>query len=296
MIALPKSTLLDRLSFINENGNAQGELRIAVSNYRLPADSPKWNAVDGSIRFAHKRLFNLSMLGVEAKFVRLSFHVENAGHLAALGLRGTETPEKVGRQESHVLHISNPIPAGSGNDGLTFGLADLYAHSRILYISSGASGFANRMIDENPSTSFRFAPTDSHPTVVVELAAEERSHRVTALYKTGCGHLDAFLLKNYIPSSGPVDLTSLKPIGAASERAGNGKAIMTFDPQGARFVALRWAPDFSRCGAEAFEVAEIGAFSDTTLAMIDPAELASTNNPQSGDPPGEIPIVPEPSP
>ena len=152
------------------------------------------------------------------------------------------------------------------------------------------------MIDENPATAFHFAPTDPHPMVVVELAAGERSHRVTALYKFGCGHLDAFLLKNYNPSSGPVDLTGMKSVATASERAGDGRAVMTFDPQGSRFVALRWTPDFSRCGAEAFEVAEIGAFSDTTLAMIDPVQLASTNTPPPGDPPGEIPIVPAPSP
>jgi len=34
--------------------------------------------VDGTISFSHKRLFNLSMLGVETRFVRLSFHVEIA--------------------------------------------------------------------------------------------------------------------------------------------------------------------------------------------------------------------------
>jgi hypothetical protein len=295
VIALPQSALLDRLTFINENGEAQGELHIAVSNFRLPPNSSKWMPVDGSVRFAHKRLFKLSMLGVEAKYVRLSFHVENAGRIAALGLRGTETPEK-SPQGGHVLRISNPIPSGSGNDGLTFGLAELYASSRIVYISSGAPGFAPRMIDENPETAFRFSATDPHPTVVVELTAEERSHRVTVLYKIGCGHLEAFLLKDYKPSTGHVDLTGLKPVGAVSERAGNGRAIMTIDPQENPFVALRWIPDVSRCGAETFEVAEIGTFSDRTLAMIDPVELASVNNVPSGGPPGEIPIVPAPSP
>jgi len=32
--------------------------------------------VDGVVPFAHKRLFKLSMLGVETKFVRLSFKVD----------------------------------------------------------------------------------------------------------------------------------------------------------------------------------------------------------------------------
>ena len=304
VIALPKSTLLDRLTFINENADAQGDLRIAVSNYRLPAESPKWNAVDGSVHFAHKRLFNFSMLGVEAKYVRLSFHVENAGHIAVLEIRGTETLERLALQESHVLCLSNPVPSGRGNDSLTFGLSDLEARSRIRYISSGPSKFSTRMIDGNPTSTFRFSPTDPHPTVVVELTAEERSHRVTVLYKMGGGHLDAFLLKEYSPppaegkdfgSSDSIDLKGLKPVATTSERAKNGKSAMTFDPQGESFVALRWTPDSSNSGAEVFEVAEIGAFGNTTLAMIDPAELASATNFLPGDPPGEIPIIPAPS-
>src|SRR6516225_4621903 len=76
IIELPNNAPRDRFTFLNENAAACGELRIAVSNSRLPADSPKWTQVDGIVPFAHKRLFNLSMLGVEKKFVRLSFRVD----------------------------------------------------------------------------------------------------------------------------------------------------------------------------------------------------------------------------
>ncbi len=76
IIQLPKDSPPDRFTFLNENAAACGELRIAVSNSALPADSPKWTEVDGIVPFAHKRLFKLSMLGVETKFVRLSFKVD----------------------------------------------------------------------------------------------------------------------------------------------------------------------------------------------------------------------------
>jgi hypothetical protein len=78
IIELPNNGGRDRFTLLNENAAACGELRIAVSDSPLPADSPKWTAVDGIIPFAHKRLFKLSMLGVETKFVRLSFKVD--GH------------------------------------------------------------------------------------------------------------------------------------------------------------------------------------------------------------------------
>src|SRR5437868_4384745 len=83
IIELPNNASRDRFTFLNENAAACGELRIAVSDSALPADSPKWTEVDGIVPFAHKRLFKLSMLGVETKFVRLSFKVDGQNQASA---------------------------------------------------------------------------------------------------------------------------------------------------------------------------------------------------------------------
>src|SRR5204862_3088787 len=85
IISLERSSPLDRFTFINENTAARGELRIAVSNEKLSADSDKWTPVDGATSFKRKRLFSVSVLGVEAKYVRLTFHVEHENDMAALG-------------------------------------------------------------------------------------------------------------------------------------------------------------------------------------------------------------------
>jgi hypothetical protein len=77
IISLVRTSPLDRFTLINENLAARGELRIAVSNEKLSADSDKWTPVDGAVSFKRKRLFNVSMLGVEAKYIRLTFHVEH---------------------------------------------------------------------------------------------------------------------------------------------------------------------------------------------------------------------------
>jgi len=75
VVELPQKAALDRFTFLNENAAASGELRISVSNHRLPAGSPEWTAVEGVIPFAHKRLFGVSLLGIQARFVRFSFRV-----------------------------------------------------------------------------------------------------------------------------------------------------------------------------------------------------------------------------
>src|SRR5438067_6735324 len=91
IISLVRSSQLDRFTLINENLAAQGELRIAVSNEKLSADSDKWTPVDGAVSFKRKRLFNVSMLGVEAKYIRLTFHVEHENDMTALGRQDIRT-------------------------------------------------------------------------------------------------------------------------------------------------------------------------------------------------------------
>ncbi len=100
VIKLPPTSLLDRFSFVNENATAAGELKISVSNHKLPANSPQWVDVDGSINFTRKRLFNLSMVGVEARYLKPAFNVQKPGRIASLGLYGAETLDRfAARQE-----------------------------------------------------------------------------------------------------------------------------------------------------------------------------------------------------
>ncbi len=94
VVELPQQALLDRFTFLNENAAARGELRISVSNCRLPASSPRWTPVAGIIPFAHKRLFGVSLLGIEAKFVRFSFRVEHKERVAAVPIRSSITAKQ----------------------------------------------------------------------------------------------------------------------------------------------------------------------------------------------------------
>ena len=60
---------------------AEGKLSIAISNERLAANNPRWSAVEGAVPFRHKRHFDLSLMGVEAKFVKLTFQVDDPGKI-----------------------------------------------------------------------------------------------------------------------------------------------------------------------------------------------------------------------
>lgn len=74
VIAVPRATERT-ITFFNQNSSAEGRFSIAVSNQQLPVNSPFWSVVRGAIRFRHQRQFAVSLDGIEANYVRLTFEV-----------------------------------------------------------------------------------------------------------------------------------------------------------------------------------------------------------------------------
>src|SRR6266404_3195856 len=269
VISFPRTSALDRVTFVNENGSAQGEMKVSVSNYRLPAQSPRWNEVNGSTSFTGKRLFDLSLLGTEARYVKLSFHVTRGGSIAALGLYGGQSLQKFAARQRGVIRVTNSVATRRLEDMLNFNFANLYARARIVFVSSGMEEYAKRMIDDNVVTAFEFRPADPHPTVIVELADRERLHRVSAVYKMAKGRLDVFLLQDL--GTDPGELSGAKSVASVTDTDGDGKAALDFDTQGARYVALRWTPA-DNSAPHSFEVAEVSAFGEMPLSMLSTIE------------------------
>lgn len=123
VIELPDQAVPDRFTFLNENGKARGELKISVSNRRLAPNSSEWKEVEGIIPFAHKRLFGVSLIGIGAKYVRLSFRVETP-----TGLRDTEGLTNVAAASK----ASHSFDASALDDALDSSLAPKAKSSPVL--------------------------------------------------------------------------------------------------------------------------------------------------------------------
>lgn len=273
VIELPGIALLDRFTFINQNAAAQGALEVSVSNYRLAPDDSRWIAVEKSARFAGKRLFNLAMVGVEAKYVKLSFHVTKEGRLAGLALYGQKTLESFAEEQDQpdrgahrAYEVASTKMIARAEETLNFNFANIYARARVVYVSSGALPSARGMIDDDVLTGFRFAAWDGHPTMIVELEKSQRLYRVSTVYQAQARKLDVYLLNELVlvPSS----LENVAPAASAAE----GKTAVDFEPREARYVALRWTRDQSH--GEPFEVAEVGAFSVIPLFFPNAEQVA----------------------
>lgn len=270
VVSFPRVSMLDRFTFVNENAAAAGDIKIAVSNFRLGANSRKWIEVDGETSFSGKRLFDLSLAGTEARYVKISFHATQGGLIAGLGLYGEQSLQKFAARQRGATRMTNTAATRRLEDMLNFNFANLYARAEIVFISSGAEEYSKRMIDDDVITAFQFAPADPHPTVIVELAERERLHRVSAVYKMEKGRLDVFLLDNL--GGNPGDLSGKAPIASVTDAAGGGKAALDFDPSGARYVALRWTPA-NADAPHGFEIAELSAYGEMPLSMLSTVEL-----------------------
>jgi hypothetical protein len=270
LLSFPRTSALDRFTFVNENAAAAGEVKIAVSNYRLPAQSTKWNEVNTSLTFTGKRLIDLSMLGTEARYVKLSFHVTKAGSIAGLGLYGAQSLQKFAARQRGVVRVTNTVATRRLEDMLNFNFANLYARARVVFVSSGTEESSRRMIDDDVITAFQFAQSDPHPTVIVELADRERIHRVSAVYKMEKGRLDVFLLNDL--GADPGDLSKFSPVASVADTSANGKAAVDFDSHGAHYIALRWTPADGKA-PHGFEVAEVCAFGEMPLSMLSTQEM-----------------------
>lgn len=266
IVSYPQIQFLDRLNFVNGDAMAEGELTIAVSNYRLPAASSKWVSAGASIPFSHQRLISASLLGTEARYLKLSFHVQKAGRIATSGL--TQSAGLVSSPASHRGAASFAQMTAhrdvTGKANLDF--ARMASHARVVHVSSGDLEKATQMIDENPATSFRFAATDRHPTVIIELNANKPLNHVTALYQPQPARLDVYLLDDMSKSA--TDLNYRQPVASVTDAEGTGETVVEFDAAGAKFVALRWVPLETNGWSGAFDVAEITASGNVQIANI----------------------------
>jgi hypothetical protein len=298
MVSLPNIENVESLAFLN-NG-ARGTVAIATSSVQLPPDSPQWHSAGQQELSAGAVKAKIGPS--EAKYVKLTFNVTQAGRIAGFGLYSTPA----------VSDFTMPRPRKAAfeskaeNVGLiTANLTDVHAKARALYVSSGAEAKdANKMIDGQPATSFTFAGEDASPIAIIDLGKETKLRRLSAIYSPRKGNVDFYVLKSLpiaaqsegdqlnaaaLQKGAPAGQTpaataatelvqnvkltdaavaNLKPVGSVANNEGEGRASIDFPETTGRYVMVRWssvAP--SQDGFSVAEVAAFGGAPGTTQLM-----------------------------
>ena len=259
VVALPRSENLHRLDFLNLT--AAGQVSVAVSNVRLPANSPRWRALGGAQEFATPNDVVACELGAaEARYVRVAFTLPRAGRIDTLGLFG-DAATATG------LGVTRARPVG-GRAFVGFEQIDngnVAAHARVTQVSSGGSpADGDRMLDGNLRTNFTFSPTDRHPMTVIDLGSNRTLTRVSMAYHAGPGRMDFYLTPDpnahtsivqrnpsysgqtaQIPEVSSDDIPADRtPVGSVQSdgRPGLQRATVSLDGQAGRYLVVAFTP------------------------------------------------------
>ena len=279
LISLPRIEHIDSVSFLNQG--TKGQFTISTSNAKLPADSPQWNAI-GQQELSGDSV-KVKIGPSEAKYLRLTFQVNEPGRIDDLGVYSTPTVA------AFTMPRIRKTDAGKSENVamVSYNLTDLHAKARAVYVSSGNDvKSANNMIDDQPGTVYNFASPDSAPTAVVDLGKATKLRRISALYSQARGTLDFYVLQSLPGGAQNASAKSLQLDDAAlagMHRVGTvtsdgaGRSAIDFPETTGRYILVKWTP--AEAGS-AFSVAEIAAFGNTHGNLV--AANTSVSSPAEG--------------
>jgi hypothetical protein len=273
LITLSKIENIDSVSFLNHG--AKGEMTIAISNTKLPADSPQWHVV------AKQELAGAAVKAKvgpsEAKYVKLTFNVSAPGRIAALGVYSPPTVASFTMPRARKLSLDRSDSFAL----VSYNLTDLHAKARALYVSSGADvRAANNMIDDQSATTYSFGPTDVAPTAVIDLGKVTTLRRISALYTPRPGNVDFYVMESLpgmqqgnAPKTLKVGEMTATPVGSVSD--GSGRAAIDFPETKGRYIMVKWTP--AAQDDTGISVAEIAAFGGNGRANLVAANTSSSS-------------------
>jgi len=263
LISLSKIENIDKISF--RNSGAKGEVTVATSSAKLPADSAQWHQVIR--RELTSNVVTASVGPSDAKYVKLTFTITEPGRIAGLGVYSVPAvadftmPRRRGVTQENSQSIAF----------ISYNLSDVHAKARALYVSSGDDlEQANNMIDTQPGTTYTFGADDARPTAVIDLGRETTVQRISTTYSPREARVDFYVLGSLpgeqaggavVPKTLHLSdnaLAGLKPVASVAD-TGKGRAAIDFAPAIGRYIMVRWAPVSHE--DTSFSVDEIAVFS-----------------------------------
>lgn len=195
-LSLPQIEVLKRFNFLNLT--AAGKVTVSVSPAKGAAS---WREVQ-SKTFSGTDVVSCDFGSVEARQVKIDFHLDAAGRIDTFGLFGLRTLAASG----------NGRYAAKGEDrkALMYNYAASSPDAGVVMVSPGEDiKAAQALADGDVGTTFAFKTTDPEPMAVVDLGTTRTLNRVGLSFKAGAGHMNVYLLAD--PQSKSVAVKSAAP-------------------------------------------------------------------------------------
>jgi len=177
---IPENVAARPLHFRKRERRGAGRNENCRLQLPAPRKSPKWTDVSGKTEFTSKRLFQ-PFDGRRGSALREALFPCQKGrpHCFSRPI-WRRFAREICEPPNGVIRIANKLTTHRLEDMLNFNFAKPLREGTRRVCQFGSARGSRSMIDDDTMTAFHFAPSDSHPTVIVELTARERLHRVSA--------------------------------------------------------------------------------------------------------------------
>ncbi|MDB6074887.1 MAG: hypothetical protein JWO89_2527 [Verrucomicrobiaceae bacterium] len=235
VVCLNRQAVTNFVAFVVDG--AEGRVSVSSSG-----DQKAWAPLSQSVFTAADRSITMRFAGVQAKYVRLEFDLSKGGSIRALGVYGTDTDYDYKVRE--VKNSPGPMNVSGGLGG-----------SRVIYVNPSPTG-GDEMAEKY--NKFEFPETgDKFRTVIYDLGQPRTLTEIGSVHSPRPVRVSAYTFETlpekedwrHRRSFDPSVFETMKPVATAEDSRGLGyvKAKLSKSVR-ARYVALRWEPDFNPPG------------------------------------------------
>lgn len=234
-IGLGRQVMIELVSLTNEG--AEGRISIESS-----LDNHKWTALSKSVFTAADRTIILRFAGANASYVRIQFDLSKAGSVKTLGLYGSDTDQD--------FKVTDAAP---GQPSQSLNVAGGLGGGRVIYINPSPVGGDDAALKYG-RYEFPESP-DKFRTVIYDFGATRTLTEIGSVHSPRPVRFYAYAFEGDLPekedwrgrkSFDPAVFDDLKPVATAEDLRGVGYVKTKLSKSvKARYVALRWEPDFN---------------------------------------------------
>lgn len=231
-INLGKQRHINTVSFVNDG--IEGKASISAST-----DAKNWTSIGQGVFSPADRQIILSFAGIQAKYVRAQWELSRGGVIRHFVVYGSNTDRDFSVKQN-----------ASGTGGTKINLASGLGGSRVVYVhpnpAKGGDPDKNR---------FSFPESDEkYRTVIYDLGVERMVSEFGSVHSPRPVRFEVFTFTQ-LPekqdwrgrvSFDPMTFETTQPVAQKEDARGVGYIkVKTDKPVRARYVALRWEPDFN---------------------------------------------------
>ena len=234
-IGLGRQVVVEFVSLINEG--AEGRVSIEAS-----LDNRKWSPLAQSVFTAADRSLNLRFAGANASYVRIQFDLSKAGSVSSAAIYGSDSDQD--------FKVADAAP---GQPSQSINVAGGLGGGRIIYINPSPVGGDETALKYG-RYEFPESP-DKFRTVIYDFGTARTLTEIGSVHSPRPVRFYAYAFEGDLPekedwrgrrSFDPAVFDDIKPVATVEDPRGVGyvKTKLTKSVK-ARYVALRWEPDFN---------------------------------------------------